>query len=167
MPRPDRQSYSIRTAVAADAAELATLRWRHRDTAAPDTEFAGFASAFSAWLDAALATNRWRIAVAEDDAGSLIACMYLERIAKVPDPGKVTREWGYVTSSYVEREWRNRGIGGALLAGLIGWSEKMGLEFLLLWPSADSIPFYQRSGFRPAESFQAVDGDPGPFELRL
>jgi GNAT superfamily N-acetyltransferase len=167
MPKPDRNIYSLRTAVAADGGELARLRWRHRETRSPDTAFAGFASAFSAWLAVALKSDRWRIAVAEDDAKALIGCMYLERITKIPDPGKTQREWGYVTSSYVEHEWRKRGIGDALLSDLIGWSENTGLEFLLLWPSSESIRFYQRAGFRPAESYRAVDGDPGPFELRL
>jgi GNAT superfamily N-acetyltransferase len=167
MPKLDRNSYSLRTAVAADGTELARLRWRHRETRSPGTAFSGFASAFSAWLAAALKTGRWRIAVAENETNTLVGCMYLERITKIPDPGKTQREWGYVTSSYVERGWRKRGIGGALLSDLIGWSEITGLEFLLLWPSSESIRFYQRAGFRPAESYRAADGDPGPFELRL
>ncbi|WP_223275625.1 GNAT family N-acetyltransferase [Paenibacillus elgii] len=31
------------------------------------------------------------------------------------------------------------------------WSKENGVEFLIVWPSSDSVPFYTRNGFARCE----------------
>jgi GNAT superfamily N-acetyltransferase len=45
-------------------------------------------------------------------------------------------------------EYRNQGVGGALMEVIKNWSKEQNLEALLVGPSERSIPFYERSGFK-------------------
>lgn len=84
--------------------------------------------------------------VAEDD-GVVIAHIYVITVRKIPKPGKVNGLWGYVTAVYTVLEYRNKGIGSALMEKAIAWSREQGLEHLIVWPSEPSVPFYERAGF--------------------
>jgi len=104
---------------------------------------------WAAWLDEAIASGRWVVAVVEAAPDALCGSMYLECVTKLPLPGTLRREWGYITSAYVAAEERAHGLGRKLLDHLIEAARRRGLEFLILWPSDDAVPFYSRAGFRP------------------
>jgi GNAT superfamily N-acetyltransferase len=53
-----------------------------------------------------------------------------------------------MTNVYAEPEVRGRGIGSQLLTRVVEWASEIGLEFLVVWPSEESIAFYDRAGFR-------------------
>ncbi len=157
----------IRAATPADAVELARLRWDFRvgeQSSEPRDEFL---RGFEAWFHEALASGRWIVAVAESAPGALCGCMYLERVTKLPLPGTFRREWGYITSAYVAAEERGHGLGRKLLDHLIEAARGRGLEFLILWPSDDAVPFYRRAGFRPVSEVSTGTAAEPPLALVL
>lgn len=146
---------AIRRGRAQDAAELATLRWESRDESERAREsFDAFAPRFSGWLQAALRSGDWHVAVARAGA-QVVGCMFLRRVDTVPVPGIPERAWGYVTHAYVTPEWRNRGIGRAMLGQLIADAKALGLVELHTWPSQGAISLYTRAGFRSPETQRA------------
>lgn len=92
------------------------------------------------------------VAVAEHGStGRLLGCVWLEVVDRVPRPIRHADEMGYVTNVYVERSWRNKGIGTALLARVVAEARARGFAELLVRPSDVSIEFYRRSGFVPSD----------------
>jgi ribosomal protein S18 acetylase RimI-like enzyme len=158
---------TVREATPADAAELARLRWDFRvaeQSAQPRDQFL---RNVEAWLHQALHSGRWVVSVAESAPGTLCGCMYLERVTKLPVPGTLRREWGYITSAYVAGEERGRGLGRELLGHLVEAARERGLEFLILWPSDEALPFYRRAGFRPVSELWTGADDAPPLALVL
>lgn len=158
---------TIREATPADAAELARLRWDFRVGEHPEQSRAEFLRDFGAWLEDAMASGRWVVAVAESAPGSLCGCMYLQTIPKLPVPGTIRRVWGCITSAYVAPEERRRGIGRELLDHLVDAARARGLEFVLLWPARDAVPFYRRAGFRAVSEVPTGAAGEPPLALVL
>lgn len=139
----------IRRAVAADAEQLAGLRWADstEDGTVPAQPATDFCAAFVGFVREALAAGTWTIWVAEAD-GRLLAHLYVRAVEKVPRPDRPAAQWGYTIAVYTVPEARNLGIGSRLLHQVTDWADAEGLELLLLWPSEHSTPFYERAGFR-------------------
>lgn len=152
---------STRQATAQDAAELARLRWDFSpDEAASGAQsFAEFVSAFEQFLRDALQSGDWSIWVAEYNQ-RLIANIYIRMISKVPRPGRFGLRYGYVTNVYTEPDFRNAGVGTALLRRVIAWARDERLELLLVWPSEESVRFYERAGFIPSPTAMELDIEP-------
>lgn len=140
----------FRQATAADADELARLRWEFSpdEVAASGQSFEEFRAEFRAFWASAVASGNWAVWVAEH-GGRLVANIWLQVIHKVPRPGRFSghNRYGYVTNVYTEPGLRGRGIGSELLKRVIGWARDQELEFLVVWPSEESVPFYERAGF--------------------
>jgi GNAT superfamily N-acetyltransferase len=130
----------IRVAVAADGAALASLRARW--TGADEN---GFEARMAAWLDAEGDRRTTWLATIE---GSPAGMASLFEYRRMPRPGRPDSRWGYVSNMFVREDLRNRGIGAALLDTLIAAADDRGYARLVLSPSARSIPFYRRAGFR-------------------
>lgn len=141
----------FRLAFPADAMELAPLRWDYspEEVVRSGQDFASFCAAFTAFVDDGLVRGEWAIWVAAA-GGRLRANIYVRLVRKVPRPGRFGVAWGYVANVYVEPDLRNRGVGSELLAHVVAWAREQNLEFLLLWPSERSGPFYARAGFTPS-----------------
>ena len=75
--------------------------------------------------------------IALDDDNQAIACGRLK-----PD--------GQIGRMAVINEWRNRGVGSAILGKLIEEAAMMGLDELYLHAQVSAIPFYTRHGFHIA-----------------
>lgn len=154
---------TTRPANAEDAPELARLRWNAsaEDAAINPESFPRFLATFREfWLQAA-ENGRWSVWVAEGD-GRLIGNVWVERVGKIPRPWDSPSDYGYVTSVYVEPAWRSRGIGGALVEEAILQAREHGLEFLIVWPSEASVPFYERAGFRRSPDAMELHLAPEP-----
>ena len=84
---------------------------------------------------------------------------------RMPRPGQVPGRWGYLGNAFVLYRYRNAGIGRRLLDAAIEHARVRGFVRLVLSPSERSVPFYRRSGFRPATSLLllALD-DPTPVD---
>ena len=142
----------IRQATAADALELAQLRWDDalEEGITAGQSFEAFRDQFVAFIQQALAHGRWAIWVGEANR-RIISQVYVQLIDKVPRPGRsvdspVSR-WGYVTAVYTVPELRNQGIGSRVLARVLDWGREQQLDVVLVWPSQRSVSFYERAGF--------------------
>ena len=150
----------IREATAQDVSVLARMRWNLRmDDAPPDDRYPEYEARFSQFLTDALASGRWMAWVIEQE-GEILAHIYLQLIEKVPRPGALDQYFGYVTNVYTLPEYRNQGLGAQLMNHVIAWAKARQLEFLILWPSERSIPYYQRAGFEhPREMLELILND--------
>lgn len=141
----------IRRAAEADADELARLRWDFSpdEVAASGRSFEEFRASFREFWASALASGNWTVWVAGQD-GRLIANIWMQVIHKVPRPGRGSGHgrYGYVTNVYTEPDLRGHGIGSQLLERALGWAREQELEFLVVWPAEESVPFWERAGFR-------------------
>jgi GNAT superfamily N-acetyltransferase len=144
-------SATIRAATAADARELARLRWEFRvESGTPVTRSReAFDEEMRAFVSEVLSgVAAWRVWVAEDD-GRLVGCVWLQLVEKVPHPnrGRWERPVAYVTNMFVEPARRGAGLGRELLETAVGFARERGVDGVALWPSERSVPFYERAGF--------------------
>jgi predicted GNAT family N-acyltransferase len=82
-------------------------------------------------------------AVAYDDAGKAIGTARL-----LPD--------GQIGRMAVVKDWRRRGVGGALLEALVGEARKRGLADVRISAPVQALEFYRSQGFVPDGKIQPV-----------
>jgi GNAT superfamily N-acetyltransferase len=143
----------VRLATLEDVAELVQMRWdfSEEEHANQRVTFEGFSQVCSEFLVKAIESGDWYIWVAEIN-GNLVSHMYLQFIHKVPRPGKSPDPYyGYVTNVYTRPAFRSQGIGTKIHTAMEQWSKENEVEFLILWPSSDSVQFYSRNGFSRCE----------------
>jgi GNAT superfamily N-acetyltransferase len=131
----------IRVADARDIGAIATLRLLWSGGIEHDP---GFERRMADWL--ALEGDRrttWLATAHEVPVGMASAFEY----RRMPRPGRLDSRWGYVSNMYVREEFRNRGIGSALLTTIITTAEERGYARLVLSPSQPALVFYRRRGF--------------------
>jgi GNAT superfamily N-acetyltransferase len=137
---------SVRVAGDGDLAVLASLRrtWTEENAGGP-IEDDNFGSAFADWVNTEGATRTYF--VVERD-GQPIGMANVKRYQRMPVPGRPSGGWwGYVGNVFVLEQFRNEGVGDALMRALADWSFANGAEHLRLAPSPRSWPFYTRLGF--------------------
>lgn len=138
---------AFRTATLEDVPMLAELREAftledgvHSDRR-PD-----FGQAFSATVGNGIASGRWTVWVAESGA-EIVSHVFVGLIEKVPRPTREPRWIGYVTNVYTRPQYRGQGIGANLLEHVTTWATGRDVELLFVWPSDESVAFYERAGF--------------------
>ena len=139
-----------RMATAADAEELAQMRWDLRLEEAPGEtvhDQASFLQACAAFLREGLREQRWTYWVAQEET-QIISHIYIQHVPKVPKPNKLNDALGYITNVYTRPAYRGQGIGTQLMTHVLHWAREHDLESLIVWPSETSVEFYQRAGFR-------------------
>ncbi len=145
-----------RLATEQDLPSLAHMRYEHwlEDGVDPaQTDESVFTQSFTDWLGPKLGTT-WFVWCAFD--GERLVChMYIQRIEKLPKPSAISDAYGYVTNVYTQPKYRNKSIGTELLSRVKHWALAADLEFLVLWPSDASVPFWRRSNFKGNEALQA------------
>jgi len=144
----------IRLAALDDIDELVQMRWdfaeEEQDLGAVD--FEDFQQTCRNFLAKAIQSGDWYVWVAEVEK-TIVSHMYLQLIHKIPKPGKASPDpyYGYVTNVYTRPAFRSQGIGSKIHAAMEQWSKENEVEFLVVWPSSDSVQFYTRNGFSPCE----------------
>ena len=139
----------IRRAGDADLAAIARLRrqWtQEQGGAANDPRFD---RRLAAWFARESAR---RITWLAEAGGRPVGMMNLAIFERMPRPGRAPSRWGYLGNAFVLAAYRNRGIGGKLIQAVLGYADENGFARVVLSPSQRSIPFYQRSGFGPADA---------------
>lgn len=143
----------VRLATVEDVPQLVQMRWDFSEGERTNhtVTFEEFNQVCSEFLVKALNSGDWYIWVAERNE-RLVSHMYLQLIHKVPRPGKSPDPYyGYVTNVYTCPDFRNQGIGSKIHHAMEKWSKENEVEFLILWPSSESVNFYERNGFSRSE----------------
>jgi GNAT superfamily N-acetyltransferase len=153
--RPNREAASIRLRLAnpADLSELARLRWEHAESSKRGTRLinADFCESYKEFMLTRLANEEWLVLVAETN-GYLVGCVYLQKIARLPRPDRIRREYGCITALFVQRDYRGKGLRGELLRGIAEVAQAEGLEYLIAQPTAGNRSVFQLLGFRQGEA---------------
>jgi GNAT superfamily N-acetyltransferase len=122
-----------------------TLRASWRGTAVTE----GFATEFMAWFEREGSQRWWWLA--EDPTGVAVGMVNLKLFERMPAPDRRAGRWGYLANLFVQPAHRNEGLGARLLAALLATSREEGLVRIVLRPSEQSAPLYEREGFLPAD----------------
>ena len=83
-----------------------------------------------------------------DVSGRIVAHIFIIITYKVPKPGKINPKWGRLSTVRTIPEYRNQGVGSALMDKVKTWCREQHLEELVVWPSEESVSFYERAGFK-------------------
>ncbi len=148
-----------RLATNADVPELAAMRWEFGMESAqaeglvPTHDRETLVQTCIAFLRRELASGRWGIWVAVAD-GQIVSHIYVQVMIKVPKINRLVNHDGYVTNVYTRPAYRNQGIGAELMRHAVDWAAEQDLATLYVWPSAESIPFYKRTGFTESDALQ-------------
>ncbi|MGC9220358.1 MAG: GNAT family N-acetyltransferase [Solirubrobacteraceae bacterium] len=77
---------------------------------------------------------------------------------RMPRPGRDDSRCGYLSNMFVRDEFRNRGVGSALLSPIVITADERAYTRIVLSPSERAVHFYQRAGFVVPDNPTA--GDP-------
>lgn len=118
----------------ADAAVLAELRGIDEDKQ----------NAYAGWVAAHAETHL--PFVAEMD-GHVVGVAWLLVAERVPSNESLDRRYGDIQSVEVREEYRNRGIGSALMAAILAEAGARGLGHVTVHSGRRAVDFYLRNGF--------------------
>ena len=157
---PTRSSSStvqFRLAQAVDLPALARFRMEQAGSSRGGTDQAipDFCQSFETFLLERIKTGEWLVVIAEIN-GQLAGCAYLQKIDKLPRPGRLNREYGCITLC-VRKQYRGHGLRGQLLQeiALLGQSE--GLESLVGRANTETHSMYRGIGFQQIEPQMELD----------
>ena len=139
---------TFRTATAVDLPALVAMRrtFTFEDPEPSATPRDDFEQAFEEIVGEGIASGRWTIWLAEVD-GEIVSHVFIGLMDKIPRPIRASRWLGYVTNVYTRPEQRARGVDAALLERVTSWAADEDVELLIVWPSEESVGFYERAGF--------------------
>ncbi|RFB14810.1 GNAT family N-acetyltransferase [Bacillus sp. HNG] len=139
----------IRLAETKDIKQLIRMRWDFTieyDESKKNESYDDFEKECQLFLEKAMNSGQWFIWVAEDH-GKITSHIYIELIQKVPRPGRTTYPFAYMTNVYTVPEYRNAGIGSKVISTINEWIKENNFEFVIVWPSDESIHYYQKNGY--------------------
>ena len=144
----------VRSATAADAPELARLRFAFRsETHAVVESEEAFAARCEPWMRDRLGqATGWQAWVAERrGTGALVGTLWLQLIEKLPNPGDEAEMHAYITSVYVRQDARNEGLGSRLIEAVLAACRDLDVDTIFLWTRERSRQLYERYGFGPSD----------------
>jgi GNAT superfamily N-acetyltransferase len=124
----------VRMADVADVATLAELQ---------DIESNKLA-AYADWVDAHAETHLPFVA---EVAGHVVAAAWLLVADRVPRNDSLDRRYGDVQSVMVREEYRNQGIGAALMTAILGEARTRDLSHVTVHSGRRAVDFHVRNGF--------------------
>jgi GNAT superfamily N-acetyltransferase len=132
----------------ADAARaLAALRRASVEERRGAQEDPAFEDELAAWWEQEAGQRLAWIASVDGDP---IGMLNVLEFTRMPTPGGPAGRWGYLGNAFVLEAHRDAGIGRALLDVAIDEARRRRYVRIVLSPSARSVPFYRRAGFRDA-----------------
>lgn len=137
----------VRVAADAELEAVAELRWRwvRESGDGPLPERSAYAAEAAAWARAHADSHVPIVAIA---GGEVVGMAWLAIQSRVPSPRALERRSGDLQSCYVVPERRAAGIGRRLAEAVLDEARRRGLEHVTVHASRDSIPVYERAGFR-------------------
>ena len=138
----------IRLAIAADAHELARMRFDFRAGQNQPVESRDeFVARCAPWMAARLGReSAWRCWVA-DTADGIVGHLWLQLIEKIPNPTPELESHAYITNVYVDPPQRGAGTGRQLMEAALEFCRQSRVDSVILWPTARSRTLYARHGF--------------------
>jgi GNAT superfamily N-acetyltransferase len=138
----------VRRATAADIRALAQLRreFTFEDPHVGAVARDDFDEEFATLLADGIESGRWVVWVAEAD-GEIVSHAFVGVVEKIPRPIVGFHAIGCLTNVYTRPRFRSRGIGGRVLGAVTEWAREAEIELLVVWPSEESVAFYERHGF--------------------
>ncbi len=141
----------IRLAEEKDFLQLAQMKWEHSaedDITYGETNTVGvnkqdFIEDYITFLKN---DSTYTIFVLEQD-GIVISAMYVAIIDKIPKPNAPKSYIAYLTNVHTMSKYRNKGYGTELLSYIKKYLKDKGCELIFVWPSDNSVNWYQRNGF--------------------
>lgn len=94
----------------------------------------------------AFQNSNWTFLVAIINT-DIVAHIALYVVGNIPTPTRLMNQWGYITNVYTKKEYRKLGIGSELTKNTISAAKKLKLETIIVWPSDESVGFYEKFGF--------------------
>ncbi|MDX8361582.1 GNAT family N-acetyltransferase [Cytobacillus sp. IB215316] len=142
---------NIRLAETTDIEQLIKMRWDFTledDECGKiqDSEYSKYHTECESFLIESLASDEWFIWVVEIE-GKIVSHIYTELVQKVPRPGRVTYPFAFMTNVYTVPGYRGTGIGSKLLSTINKWAKEQKYEFIIVWPSDQSVDYYSRNEF--------------------
>jgi GNAT superfamily N-acetyltransferase len=131
----------IRVAGEADIDARAHLRALWTGASAADPEFE---RRMADWLAADGERRTTWLAAA---GGRAVGMASLFEYRRMPKPGRRNERWGYVGNIFVRDEFRNHGVGSALLSAVIAAADQRSYARLVVSPRAEALSLFRRSGF--------------------
>ena len=131
-----------------DGPHLAALRraWVE-ENAGGEVPDPGYDEAYEAWWQREYDLRvSWMAEIDGRPVGMLNLCVF----SRMPAPGRLHSQWGYLANLFVLAEHRDAGIGARLLSACLDHAREQRFVQVVLSPSQRSVPFYRRAGFRPA-----------------
>jgi GNAT superfamily N-acetyltransferase len=144
--------FAIRQAEEKDVPALARLRCEYAEEEDGPLTERDYEQRFVDWYRG---ESGHRITWLAERDGTPIGMMSFVVFRRMPRPGKPATRWGYLSNAFVLAPYRNRGVGGQLMAALLRYADEHGFARVVLRPSDRAVPFYQRSGFGPADMLMA------------
>lgn len=147
-------NYRLRPATAGDAPILTAFRVKlfqeigHVDESSPA---AAFESACLETVTEYLESGRAFAWIAESERSEPVGTIILLLHARLPSPRIPVPTEGYILNVFVEKDWRKRGVGAALMRATLDHARSLGLARLRLHTTPAGRSTYARSGFKPRE----------------
>lgn len=151
----------IRKAAENDFVRLAEMKWQH---CAEDDEDYGESNLKNAdkddfiekFMDFLTAHKGYNIWVAEA-GGEIVSAMFVYMIPKIPKPNGKSKYIAYLTNVFTVKEYRNQKIGTQLLEHIKKVLTEEKCELIFVFPSDNSVSFYERNGFSPENEIFECD----------
>lgn len=102
-----------------------------------------FVDVFVGWFNS---SNDHHCLVAVIDE-SVVGFGFLHLASRAPSVGNLSRAAGDIQTVYVLPKYRDRGVGGAIVQGLIDLAESMQAEHVTVHGNSRAAPLYRRAGF--------------------
>lgn len=129
-------------------------RWRVEEwTQAAALDRDAFSAAFCGWAASRSQSHTPLVALRD---GRAVGMAWVATVESTPTPSAMTRRYGHVQSVYVVPEARNNQVGSALLERARQEGQRLGFDYLLVHPSAESLQFWRRNGFGRGGEFLAL-----------
>lgn len=109
-----------------------------------------------AYFTKAFANDSCDVVLAEAD-GTCIGTGIVFYYDSVPSPFNITGKNSYITSMYVEPDYRRRGIGAELLERVIACAKKRDVTVMFLSASDMGRPLYEKRGFINSKNGMLLD----------
>jgi GNAT superfamily N-acetyltransferase len=152
----------VRSATAADDLAIAALRraWTEERGGAGPIDDPDFEPAFLEWAERERERRlNWVAEVDGRAVGMLNLVLFTRMPRPVPEAGPAPLgQWGYIANNFVLAEFRSRGIGTRMLEAAIAYADEHDFARIVLTPTDQSVPYYERCGFVPATALLVRPG---------